>query len=655
MADESNDFVLSIGGDDSSFRKTVDALFKEFQSKEIVIPVKASIDKSFKTVLNNVSQNSKSGSLALQNNAGRIATTDFVKALRDAVEGLGVFAMALKGTSSIVRSSAKALSGPDVASPQAKASSPKGQKFLNAMMALPGVAMVGTYAKQGVGALKNFGFGSIDSFNTQQRAETQFRQVLKNSGMGDAEFNDIKSFAGDIQKRTMYGDEAMIAGAGELATYVKSPAQMKQMMTLLADYAAGMTGGQQVNTQQMVDLATGLGKAFDGTFDSLRKKGFDTSRLEELKAIEDNVALAQSGEEVSEKKAKEIAASVKAFNEMGGDIQSEKIKALQEALKDWKGLAEEFSGSNEGKVAQLKNDIVDLREEVGSYLIPFVGQLAADVRERLPEIQKLFMSLAESWKIVATQIFDHMHLLVQLAKVLSAALKLVARFAKELGILVLSFKIINPAMVFFVSQMRKTKTEAIAAGGGVALLGKSLNTLLKGNVFGLVASGLLLVGDGLMTLYDKAKKAELDKEEAFLKQAEQSLETAKMTEQITKNGYSMGKATFEDVVAAGADVEDAEKYVNDIKKKVSSLRKSLGMGEENDVASLKAEIAEFEKNLSNGAKKEIINYQPKITQNNNISTDFDSLGKLIKENLREIAISRLTFKTSSEAAKAMAI
>ena len=44
----------------------------------------------------------------------------------------------------------------------------------------------------------------------------------------------------------------------------------------------------------------------------------------------------------------------------------------------------------------------------------------------------------------------------------------------------------------------------------------------------------------------------------------------------------------------------------------------------------------------------------KITQNNYISTEFDSLGKLIKENLREIAISRLTFKTSSEAAKAMA-
>ena len=117
----------------------------------------------------------------------------------------------------------------------------------------------------------SFGMESMDAYSTQERAENQLKGVMRNRGNID-QFQTIKDYAAEIQGRSIYGDEAMIKGAGELATYVKGTESLKSMMDLLTDYAAGMTGGGEVSPEQMESLATGLGMAYDGNYTTFKEK-----------------------------------------------------------------------------------------------------------------------------------------------------------------------------------------------------------------------------------------------------------------------------------------------------------------------------------------------------------------------------------------------
>ena len=58
---------------------------------------------------------------------------------------------------------------------------------------------------------------------TQTRVETQLGTVLRNMGVGNEGFNAITQHARDLQKQTMFSNRAMIAGAGELSTYLTDP------------------------------------------------------------------------------------------------------------------------------------------------------------------------------------------------------------------------------------------------------------------------------------------------------------------------------------------------------------------------------------------------------------------------------------------------
>ena len=191
----------------------------------------------------------------------------------------------------------------------------------------------------------SFGMQSMDAFATQERAENQLKGVMKNRGNLD-QFQNIKDYAAEIQGRSIYGDEAMIRGAGELATYVKGTQSLKSMMDLLTDYAAGMTGGGEVSPEQMESLATGLGMAYDGNYMAMRRKGFDTSKLEALDAIVENGGVwgakerQKYGDVLDEDTLKKI-------REYKGVTEQMRVDALQESLKDWKGLSSFSSAHKE--------------------------------------------------------------------------------------------------------------------------------------------------------------------------------------------------------------------------------------------------------------------------------------------------------------------
>lgn len=280
---------------------------------------------------------------------------------------------------------------------------------------------------QGIRKVWDFGNESIDLYNLQLRQERQLQTVLSNKGLGD-EFEGIKRHAANIQGRTIYGDEAMIAGAGELATYVQSGESMKRMMDLLANYAAGMTGGGEVTPQQMVDLATGLGKAFDGTYDAMRKKGFDVSGLQKItRAIELQEQMAK-GEGPKKLSSDDREALQFLRDNKGKSIEDLKIEALEEALADWKGLSETFAQTDEGKIIQIKNAIGDMKEDLGKTLLPVVANIMGKVKDNLPKIQNMMESVGNAFIAIGDELSSHMDQFMMLGESLAKVVSFVAEF-----------------------------------------------------------------------------------------------------------------------------------------------------------------------------------------------------------------------------------
>lgn len=214
--------------------------------------------------------------------------------------------------------------------------------------AIGGIAAV----KSAIGWIKE----SLDFADVQINAEQQLKNVLANVGAAEGAFQSLKETASSIQGYSLYGDEAMIGGAAELSTYMSDDKAIESMMGTLANYAAGMSGGGEIGQQQMVEYATQLGKALDGTFDGLSKKGFTLSDAQ------------------------------KKIIENGTDM--ERALVIDDVIsQSWAGLAEQMANTPQGQIIQMKNAWGDIREEVGMNLYPAVTSMFQKINDNMPLIQ----------------------------------------------------------------------------------------------------------------------------------------------------------------------------------------------------------------------------------------------------------------------------
>lgn len=306
----------------------------------------------------------------------------------------------------------------------------------------------------------SFGMQSMDAFATQERAENQLKGVMKNRGNLD-QFQTIKDYAAEIQGRSIYGDEAMIRGAGELATYVKGTGSLKSMMDLLTDYAAGMTGGGEVSPEQMESLATGLGMAYDGNYMAMRRKGFDTSKLEALDAIVENGGVwgAKERQKYGDVLDKD---TLKKIREYKGVTEQMRVDALQESLKDWKGLSNEVNKLDSSALIRFNNKLGDLRENIGKRLYPTFNRLVDSIDKHMPDIEEAFGAVAEMFETMANALEDHVDDIKDVISTFAELLKLIARYPKATIAAGLGFKVLTSG--------------ALTAAGGFGTFSQQLQT-----------------------------------------------------------------------------------------------------------------------------------------------------------------------------------
>lgn len=229
-------------------------------------------------------------------------------------------------------------------------------------------------AYMSLSAVKGLVTDSMGLADTQIGVQTQLKTVTRNMGTGDY-YDQILQKASDIQGRGMYGDEAMIAGAGELATYFTDGDAILSMVDTLTNYAAGMSGGGEVDSKAMTDYATGLGKIMVGSFDAMAQKGFEFTDVQK-KIIEGTATEKQIAEELGDE-----------YVNLSNDMQAAAVigSVIDEG---WSGLYDAMSQTPEGQIIQFKNTLGDLKETIGAGLYPAVLNFMSLFQENLPQIQE---------------------------------------------------------------------------------------------------------------------------------------------------------------------------------------------------------------------------------------------------------------------------
>lgn len=543
--------------------------------------------------------------------------------------------------------------------------------------------LVAAYAGfKGISALVGFGKGSVDAFVSQRKQEQMLDTVLRNNGMGQAS-KYIKLQASRIQQLTTIGDESMIAGAAELSTYIKDPKRLSRMMNLLADYSMGMTGGAEMNPQMLTNLATGLGKAFDGTYDSLRKKGFDTSELEMItNALKLNEDL-KKGNVKTDKKTGELKLSadekelLKWLKEhRGQNVEDLKVAALERALKDWKGLAEEFAKTDEGKIQQLKNTIGDMKEDIGGELLPVVAELASTMKANLPVLRKMFEGFRDILLSLLETMKSHTGEIRFFADAMSDTLKIFAKAPVEIVAFAGAMKTIGPAM-------GAAKMSALEAGAAFNVMGKAMRGILKGGLMALTIwsigkiaelakAGKEYVGSEL----DRIHREDYAREGGEAMTRVRGLQGQQKKLGLTEEQIAAARAKMRNVPAGfdfrnvrdpavarmfeGLDKKQMDWMSLEFEKRSWRAKADAAYAKMNEVGKnevvpdssidLKKELDIEMAKLTKGDT-----YNNNITVNNSITTDSDMTAKIIKEQLRVFATSQLNFTSRTAAAKALAL
>lgn len=249
-------------------------------------------------------------------------------------------------------------------------------------------SIVAAYA--GISTAKGLISDSLNAADIQLDAQVQLNTVMGNMGTLDY-YDDVLNKASAIQSKGIYGDEAMIAGAAELSTYFSDGEAILSMMDTLSNYAMGMSGGGELDSKAMVDYATGIGKIMTGSYDAMSKKGFEFSDAQKA-IIEGTATNAQIVETLGEE-----------YVGLSNDMQAAAvIGAVIE--ENWAGLYETMSNTPSGKNIQLKNDLGDIKEEIGAGVYPAVLRFISAFRDNLPQIREAAISFAHGVGVIITYI-----------------------------------------------------------------------------------------------------------------------------------------------------------------------------------------------------------------------------------------------------------
>lgn len=247
---------------------------------------------------------------------------------------------------------------------------------------------------------------SYELYGIYKNAQSQLIATLNNTSDNALEaYTEIEKKANEISERGIFGKTAMMSAAGEFATYFSDQRANTAMMDILADYAMGMSNGQAVDSKQMIDYATNLGKMTTGAYEAMSKKGFMVTEVQK-KILKGEATQAQIASELGAEYTRETE-----------DMQ--KVAVIQSIINEsWANMYETMSNTPENKINMLLNKFeqfqITIGQAISNGIMPFVDAIG----KNMPTITIIVDNFANAIQIVMWTLAQGVNILLQFAQVI---------------------------------------------------------------------------------------------------------------------------------------------------------------------------------------------------------------------------------------------
>lgn len=199
-------------------------------------------------------------------------------------------------------------------------------------------------AQRSFGQLQSLMGDLSKSYQQQEIAETQLTTVMRQRmGATDEEIASIKQLASEQQKLGVVGDEVQLAGAQQVATFLKEKSSIDTLLPAMNNLLAQQHGVNST-TNDAVSVANLMGKAMQGQVSALTRVGITFSEAE---------------------------AQVLKYG-----TESERAAVLAQVITNNVGdMNAQLAATDSGRQAQLANKLGDIKEQLGALAngaMPFV-------------------------------------------------------------------------------------------------------------------------------------------------------------------------------------------------------------------------------------------------------------------------------------------
>lgn len=193
----------------------------------------------------------------------------------------------------------------------------------------------------------------IQAYQQQSEQELKLATIMKQRmNATDAEIQSIKDFASAQQKMGIYGDELILQGAQELASFTSNKQAIETLIPAMNNLIAQQYGysASGMDFQHTADM---MGKVLSGQTGALSRLGYVFS--------EEEKQMLKTGDEMQ--RASTLA-----------KIITDNVGEMNQAL----------AGTSTGQIQSLSMTMGDLREQIGKSLMPF---------------KQMFNMVTSKWKI----------------------------------------------------------------------------------------------------------------------------------------------------------------------------------------------------------------------------------------------------------------
>lgn len=224
-------------------------------------------------------------------------------------------------------------------------------KFGSAMKKIGGIIAAAFAIK----IIAKWGKAVLNAYREQRSAELKLATIMRDRmKLGEEAFRRIVKQTGEYQKQGVIGDEIQLAGAQQLATFVKQEKALSNLIPAMNNLLAQQKG-YNAQAGDAVNIANMMGRVLTGQISALSRVGISFTDVQKK--------ILKTGSEL------EVTAT------------------LAEVIADNVGnMNEELAKTDLGKIQSWNMFWGDMQETLGKGIVPYLADIATWAKKSVPKI-----------------------------------------------------------------------------------------------------------------------------------------------------------------------------------------------------------------------------------------------------------------------------